>query len=78
MLLTEKSRSRLVVIKNREKFEEFEHEIAKSENLPYKKRLAVYDSVLKKALAVGVFSDEIMEGSLEAKIRLAKALNSLK
>jgi len=66
------------VIENREKFEKFEHELAKSENLPYKKRLAVYDSVLKKALAAGVFSDEIMEESLEGKIHLAKTLNSLK
>ncbi len=66
------------MIENREKFEKFEHELAKSENLPYKKRLAVYDSVLKKALAAGVFSDEIMEESLEGKIHLAKTLNSLK
>jgi len=66
------------VIENREKFEEFEQELERSENLPYKKRLAVYDSVLKKALAAGVFSDEIMEESLEGKIRLAKTLNSLK
>lgn len=66
------------MIENREKFEEFEQELERSENLPYKKRLAVYDSVLKKALAAGVFSDEIMEESLEGKIRLAKTLNSLK
>lgn len=66
------------MISNRKHLEKYDRKLAQAENLPYSEKLALLDSVLKKAIAEGAFTEELEKESFEAKLKLAKALNSLK
>ncbi len=66
------------MIKNRKKLEEFEKELARNENLPYKEALAIYESLFKEAMALGAVSAKNVMDGFDTKIRIAKALNTLK
>ena len=52
--------------------------MAKNEKLSYPQALAIYESLIKEALALGVFNDENIMDGIEADIRIAKALSALK
>ncbi len=66
------------MIRNAKKLEEFEKQLVGIKNLPYPEQLKIYGEVIKKAIAANAFTEEYEKESREAKIRLAKALNSLK
>ncbi len=66
------------MIKNRKKLEELERRLAKTENLSYQEALVIYDALYKEAVALGAIDSENILDGLDADIRLAKALNSLK
>ncbi len=66
------------MIKDRQKLEEFESKLLATENLSYEEALAIYDSLFKEAVSLGVINtDNILEG-IENDVRLARILNQLK
>ena len=66
------------MIKNKKKLTNFNNNLIRKEKLSRKQALAVYESMHREALALGVInSKNILEG-IEVDIRLARALNKLK
>lgn len=66
------------MIKNRQKLQGLERKFIGSENLPYKKKLALFDTLFKEAISLGVFNEDNILDGIEVDIRIAKAINSLK
>ena len=66
------------MIRDRNKLEEFERKLLKTESLPYEKALAVYEALFREAVSLGVISaDNILEG-IEVDIKVATIINQLK
>jgi hypothetical protein len=66
------------MITNRDKLNEFEHELIRTENLSHKEALAIYDMLYKEAVALGAISEENIWDGFEAVLRVARAINGLK
>ena len=66
------------MIKNRQKLEQFERNLLRTEKLSYEQAMALYESLFQEAVTLGVInSDNILEG-IENDIRIAGILNQLK
>ena len=65
------------MIRNRKKLDKFNRRLLEEERISHKKALAIYESLYKEGLALGVInSGNILDG-LEVDIRIAKAVNGL-
>lgn len=64
------------MIKDRHKLEELERKLIGSENLSYKKKLALFDALFKEAVSLGIFNDDNILDGIEVDIKIAKAINS--
>lgn len=65
------------MIKSKAKLEEFDQKLLATENLPYKKKLAIYDALFKEAVSLGIFNEDNILDGIEVDIRIAKAINGL-
>lgn len=66
------------MINKKTKLEDFDEELRKTEGLPYKEVLSIYDVLFAEAVSLGIFnSDNVLEG-IEVDIRIAKAINGLR
>jgi len=66
------------MITNKDKLNEFERELIRTENLSHKEALAIYDMLYKEAVALGAISHENIWDGFEAVLRIARAINGLK
>lgn len=57
--------------------EEFERNLLKTEKLSYKQALAVYESLLKEAISLGVVNSSNWMEDIEVDIKIARAINGL-
>jgi len=64
--------------KKRTTLEDLNKELRKAEGRPYKEVLALYDTLVAKAVSLGIFNDDNILDGIEVDIRIAKAVNSLK
>jgi hypothetical protein len=59
-------------------FEDLDEELRKTEMRPYEEVLALYGTLVAKAVSLGIFNDDNILDGIEVDIRIAKAINSLK
>ena len=64
------------MIKNVQKFREFEDQFISQEHLPYKKALQIYEGLHKEAVALGILPSKNPLEGIEVNIQIAKILNS--
>ena len=65
------------MIKNKHKLAEFYKHLLQKEDISYRQALAIFDSLYREAVTLGVInSANIMDG-LEVDIKIAKTINSL-
>jgi len=65
------------MINDRHKFEELERKFIGSQNLSYKKKLALFDEVYKGAVSLGIYNDDNILDGLDVVIRVAKTIQSM-
>jgi hypothetical protein len=65
------------MIKDKQKLEELERKFIGSENLPYKKKLALFEAVYKEAVSLGIYNDDNILDGLDVVIRVAKTIHSM-
>jgi len=65
------------MINDRHKLEELERKFIGSENLSYKKKLALFDEVYKEAVSLGIYNDDNILDGLDVVIRVAKTIQSM-
>lgn len=63
---------------NKEKFEQFERELAAREQFSEKEVFAIYNSLHKYALDLGLLTDENIWEGFEGTLRIARAINDFK
>ncbi len=63
------------MIRNRGLLEEFERELAKKEQLNFRKNLRIVDALYKEAVALGVFPLKNPLEGIEVDIKIAKSVN---
>lgn len=65
------------MVKNKIKWQRFEREIIRKENIPYKKALFLYEALHSEAVLLGGINSRSILDGLDKNIRLAGILNSL-
>jgi hypothetical protein len=65
------------MIRDRHKLEEFERNLLKTRKFSYKQAFAIYESLLKEALSLGVINSDNWMEDIEVDIKIARAINGL-
>lgn len=66
------------MIKKRTKLEDFDEELRKAEERPYKELLALYGTLFAEAVALSAISHENIWDGFEVDLRVAQAMGRLK
>lgn len=66
------------MIKNKRKLERFYQSLLKKEHFSYQEALAIYEALHQEAVSLGAINSKNILDGLEANLRIAMALNSLK
>jgi len=64
--------------KKRTTLEDLNKELRKAEGRPYKEVLALYGTLVEKAVSLGIYNDDNILDGIEVDIRIAKAINGLR
>ncbi len=65
------------MINSKAKLAELERRFVGSENLPYEKKLALFEEVYKEAVSLGIYKDDNILDGLDVVIRVAKTIHSM-
>ena len=57
--------------------EEFERNLLKAGELPYKQALAIYESLLEEAVSLGIINSDNWIEDIEVDIKIARAINGM-
>ena len=65
------------MITNKAKLKKFYQKLIEQEEISHKEAIAIYESLHKEAVSLGVINSENILDGLEVDLRIAKAINGL-
>ncbi len=66
------------MVTNKAKLNKFYRKLIEQEDISHKEAIAIFESLHKEAVSLGVINSENILDGLEVSLRIAKALNGLK